>query len=79
LNLWDQLGAEIELSGDLPDIPLGARLQINDFKEDYIYSKVNQITVVSRHHARIGSQDNDIIFSVYQDVSAKCSLLCTNN
>lgn len=67
LNLWDQLSAEVEISGDLPEVPAGVRLSLSDFVEEFTRTN-NKISTVSRHTIRISSEEREIPFTLYQEV-----------
>lgn len=73
LNLWDQLAAEIEISGDVPDIPEGVKVTMDDFVEEYSSTQPDMIKTVSMHKAQLSSGEPDIIFTVFQEVRTKQS------
>lgn len=68
LNLWDQLSAEIEISGDVPDIHEGVKLTMEDFIEQFTSSGPNTIQVVTNHKVELSSGEPDIAYTVYQNV-----------
>lgn len=65
LNVWDQLASEVEISGELPDVPHDAKITIDDFTDEYTQTG-NEIRSVSIHKLHAGEQE--INFSVYQEV-----------
>jgi len=69
LNVYDQLTVQIELSGDLPDIQKGARLQMNDYIDEYIFTSETSIRSVATHKVYIQEEGRYITFSVDQEVS----------
>lgn len=75
LNSWDQLAGEVEVSGDLPEMSKGAKLQMNDFTQEYTQTG-NEIKATSRHTIHIPEENRDISFSVYQEVRYK-NYFCT--
>lgn len=71
LNLWDQLAAEIEISGDMPVILEGVKVTMEDFVEEYTSSGPNTIQAVTNHKVELSSGEPDIEFTVYQNVSCQ--------
>lgn len=69
LNLWDQLAAEIEISGDVPEINEGVKVTMEDFVEEYKSLGVNNIQAVTNHKIELSSGEPDIEFTIYQNVS----------
>lgn len=69
LNLWDQLAAEIEISGDVPNIHEGVKVTMDDFVEEYTASGPSTIQVVTNHKVELSSGEPDIEFTIYQNVS----------
>lgn len=69
LNLWDQLAADIDISGDVPMIPEGVKLSMEDFIEEYTTSGHNSIQAVTTHRIELSNGDPDISYTIYQDVS----------
>lgn len=69
LNLWDQLAAEIEISGDVPVIHEGVKATMEDFIEEYTTSGPNSIQSSSSHKITLSSGEPDIEFTIYQTVS----------
>lgn len=77
LNLWDQLAAEVEISGDSPDVREGVKATMEDFVEEYTSSNANGIQAVSKHRVQLSSGEPDIEFTIYQDVSSPNECLCS--
>lgn len=73
LNLWDQLAAEIEISGDVPAIREGVKVSMDDFIEEYTSSGPNSIQAVSNHKIKLSSGEPDIAYTNYQNVSTNHS------
>ncbi|XP_063703047.1 nidogen [Culicoides brevitarsis] len=70
LNVWDQLASEVEVSGDLPDIPRDAKITIDDFTDEFTLNG-DMLSSVSRHKLHAGEQE--INFSVFQEIKfQKC-------
>lgn len=69
LNLWDQLAAEIEVSGDVPSVQEGNKLTMEDFVEEYTTSGLNSIQSASTHKIQLSSGEPDIGFTIQQSVS----------
>lgn len=69
LNLWDQLAAEIEISGDVPMIPEGVKLSMDDFVEEYSTSGPNSIQAVTSHRVELSDGSPDISYTIHQNVS----------
>lgn len=72
LNLWDQLAAEIEISGDVPEVREGIKVSMDDFIEEYTSSSSGSISSVSRHKISLTSGEN-IEYTIYQTVR---SIIC---
>lgn len=43
LNVWDQLAVEIEVNGNLPEIPSNAAITLPDISENYVFQQENKI------------------------------------
>lgn len=69
LNLWDQLAAEIEISGDVPAVHEGVKVTMEDFIEEYTSSGPNSIQAVSHNKIHLSTGESDIGFTAYQNVS----------
>lgn len=69
LNLWDQLAAEIEISGDVPTVHEGVKVSMDEFVEEFTSSGPNSIQSVSSHKIQLSSGEPDIAYTIYQDVS----------
>lgn len=68
LNLWDQLSAEIEISGDVPEVHEGVKATMEDFVEEYTSSGPNTIQAVTNHKIELSSGEPDISYTIYQNV-----------
>lgn len=68
LNLWDQLGAEIEINGNVPTIREGIKLYMDDYIEEYTVSGANKLQAVSSRKIELSSGDPEIEYTIYQDV-----------
>lgn len=75
LNLWDQLAAEIEISGDVPSVHEGVKVTMDDFTEEYTSSGQNSIQVVTSNKIELSSGEPDIGFTIHQNVSS-CRVDC---
>lgn len=69
LNLWDQLAAEVEISGDVPAVHEGVKVTMDDFIEEFTTSGPNSIQVTSSHRIQLSSGAPDIEYTIYQTVS----------
>ena len=76
LNLWDQLAAEIEISGDVPYVHEGIKVSMDEFVEEYTTSGPNSIQAVSSHRIKLSSGDPDITYTIYQNVSVFMISFC---
>lgn len=70
LNLWDQLSAEIEISGDVPEIHEGIGVTMEDFVEEFKSSGYNKIQAISSRTVQLSSGEPDIEYTIYQDVNS---------
>lgn len=77
LNLWDQLAADIEISGDVPQVHEGIKISMEDFLEEYSMSSPGVVSSVSHHKIQLSSGDPDIEYTIYQTVSICCCILNT--
>ncbi|KAL7032364.1 hypothetical protein ACKWTF_007298 [Chironomus riparius] len=68
LNLWDQLAAEIEINGDVPEVKEGVKLYMDESVEEYTVSGINKIQSVSSKKIELSSGDPDIEYTIYQDI-----------
>lgn len=76
LNLWDQLSVDIEINGEVPDIPEDAKVHIDDFVEEFISAGPNDIQSSSSQVIRIEDSDSVIRMSVFQHISFEsCAFL----
>lgn len=75
LNPWDQLAAEIEISGDVPAIHEGVKVTMDDLVEEYTTSGPNSIESVANHKIQLSSGEADIEYQIYQTVSFTLKLL----
>lgn len=80
LNVWDQLALEAEVSGTLPDVTVGAKLQLNDFVEEFTRSG-DKISTVSRHNIKVVGEEREIPFTLFHEVrKSNCRVvLCTKS
>lgn len=71
LNLWDQLAAEIEISGDVPAVKEGVKVSMEEFVEEFTTSGPNSIQSQSQQRLELSSGDPDIEFTIFQSVSGQ--------
>lgn len=67
LNVWDQLAVEIEVNGNLPEIPPNAAIVLPDISDNYQFLQENQIQSASS--GQITVNDQNISYTVNQLVS----------
>lgn len=82
LNLWDQLSAEIEINGDVPEVHEGVKLYMDDSIEEFTSTGPNKLQAVSSRIIELSSGEPNIEYTIYQDVriSSFClSHFCSNN
>jgi hypothetical protein len=68
LSKIDQLAAEIEISGDAPEILEGVKVYMEDFIEEFSVSGKNSIQAVSSRKLELSSGEPEIEYTIYQDV-----------
>lgn len=73
LNVWDQLAVEIEVNGNLPDVPSNAALVFPDTNENYQFLQENKIQSASS--GQITVNDQTISYSINQLVILVSSFL----
>lgn len=69
LNVWDQLAVEIEVNGNLPDVPSNAAIALQDTSDNYQFAKENQIQSAS--NGQITVNDQTIPYTINQKVNSK--------
>lgn len=69
LNVWDQLAVEIEVNGNLPDVPSNAAIVLPDASDNYQFVQENQIQSASS--GQISVNDQTIPYSINQLVNWK--------
>ncbi|XP_058453091.1 nidogen [Malaya genurostris] len=69
LNLWDQLSVDIHIEGQVPQIPLGDKLQIEDYSEVYQRAGKDRFEAYTSHTAHIPSEGRDLAYSVHQVIT----------
>lgn len=67
LNVWDQLAVDIEVNGNLPNVPSGAVIVLPDTSDSYVFQEENKIQ--SGSSGVITVDDQKINFIVNQLVS----------
>lgn len=70
LNVWDQLSVDIEINGNLPDVPPTASIIFTDASDTYILNNENEIR--SERNGRILVDQQNISFVITQTV--RCSV-----
>lgn len=43
LNVWDQLAIDIEVNGNIPNVPPGASINLPDASDSYVFQEENKI------------------------------------
>lgn len=66
LNVWDQLSVDIEINGNLPDVPPTASIILTDASDTYILNNENEIR--SERNGRILVDQQNISFVITQTV-----------
>lgn len=66
LNVWDQLAVEIQVNGNLPQIPSNAVISPPDAIENYIFEKENRIQASA--NGVITTRDQNISYTINQMV-----------
>lgn len=70
LNVWDQLAVDIEINGNLPDVPPAASVIFPDASDIYIVNAENEIRSEGNGQIRVDQQNisfvitQTVIFSV---------------
>lgn len=67
LNVWDQLAVDIEIFGDIPEIPIGSTVSIPDLTEEYTFSTDSSLQTIGNGH-RLTVNDKEIEYSIEQHV-----------
>lgn len=66
LNVWDQLAVDIEINGNLPDVPPAASIIFPDVSDTYIFKAENDIR--SEGNGQIFIDQQNITFVITQKV-----------
>lgn len=66
LNVWDQLAVDIEINGNLPDVPPAASVIFPDASDIYIVNAENEIR--SEGNGQIWVDQQNISFVITQTV-----------
>lgn len=61
---------EIKITGDLPVIPQGVLLSMDDYFEEFTASERSTLSAVSTHQIHLSSQAKIVAFTVYQEVKS---------
>lgn len=63
LNVWDQLAVDIEVNGNLPDVPPSASIIFPDASDTYILSGENEIRSEGNGHILVNQQNISFVFT----------------
>lgn len=77
LNYWDQLSVKINLNGHLPNIPIGSKLQSNDYIEEYTFITPNRIQSIGTIKIEITNENRFIEYELEQIITFERCLLDT--
>lgn len=66
MNLWDQLAVDINIEGQVGQVPLGDKLHIDDYSEVYQRVGRDRIEAYTSHKALISSEDRELEYTIHQ-------------
>uniref|UniRef100_A0A1Q3FIC5 Putative low-density lipoprotein receptor n=1 Tax=Culex tarsalis TaxID=7177 RepID=A0A1Q3FIC5_CULTA len=80
LNLWDQLAVDIHIEGQVPQIPLGDKLHIEDYSEIYQKASKDRLESYTSHKVHIPSDDRELSYTIHHVITFEsCKFLETDS